>query len=248
MKVLHKKIMGTKPRMSSLAAVCRLVAYMGVLFVAIAPVAYLTLQHRTSLSWFVLGAVTWGVGVGIKMSGWFYLQEWSKRWFSWSDLVSASCSGFWSGVTELGAAAGFLLFYPPESLLEIVAFGIGAGSIEIFFLLFVDLSNNSSKLRRIEELEERPLGALLPLWFILERTYAMIFHTASRALVYLSLSRANLLPILVGLAGFTLMDGAAYYGDELKQWDWYNHRVLGLFHIWGLAVTAVIVVVWWVLW
>lgn len=54
--------------------------------------------------------------------------------------------------------------------------------------------------------------------------------------------------MLVGLAGFTLMDGAAYYGDELKQWDWYNHRVLGLFHIWGLAVTAVIVVVWWVLW
>jgi hypothetical protein len=241
-------IKSIKSGIGSLATACGLVAYAGALLVAVAPVAYLILEHRVSVGWVVLGAVAWGMGVGIKMSSWFYLQEQLKRLSSWNAIVAAGLSGLWSGVTELSAAAGLLLLYSPKSLLEIVAFGIGAGSIEILFLLFVDLSNSSSRSQRLEDLKGRPFGALHPLWFVLERGYAMVFHIATRALTYLSLSQADLLPGLVGLAGFTLLDGAAYYGDELQQWDWFDHHVIGLFHVFGLAVTATTVLAWWALW
>lgn len=231
-----------------------LLAYLGVLFVAIVPPAYLVLEHKTSLVWLIRGAIAWGIG-GIIIKGivWRLLEKRLKRF---SSPAVAIVSGLWSGIAELGVAAVILWHYRPQCLLEVVAFGVGAGSLEaldICFLRFLicGRETRSELLKELKkeskEAETRPFGALLPLWGVLERANATVFHTATRALVYLSLIRVDPLPGLIALVGFTILDGSAHYGDDQKA-DWLDHRVLGLFEVFGLTVTAAVVLAWWALW
>lgn len=229
-----------------------LLTYLGVLFVAIVPVAYLILVHEVHTVWFIRGAIAWVIG-GLFIKGivWRLLEERLKRF---SSPTVAICSGLWSGIAELSVAAGILWHYFPQSLLEAVAFGVGAGSFEALALYFDFLTDllicgretRSKRLKELKEAETRPFGALLPLWGVLERAYAIVFHTATRALVCLSLIRVDPLPGLIALVGFTILDGSAHYGD-LKV-DWLDHRVLGLFEVFGLTVTAAVVLAWWALW
>lgn len=80
-----------------------------------------------------------------------------------------------------------------------------------------------------------------------ERAYAMGGHTATRALVYLSVFRASALPVSIALVGFALVDGAARYG-KMRGWDWTSDRVLIAFHGWAVMVTIVMIGAWWVQW
>jgi hypothetical protein len=236
--------------------VCILLAYIGALFVAIAPVAYLILAYRVSLGWFLYGAFAWAIGLAIKKIVWFALSPMLKgrsgHLSPWNAKVVAAGSGLWSGVAELSTtAAVFLWLAPsPSSLVQLVAFGVGAGSLEVLHLYFI-MHDREERSRRLEEevkeLEVRSLGTY-PLWSgVLERAVATVFHVISRLLLYLSLRYTDPLPGLIALAGFTILDGVAYYGHDQK-WDWLNPRVIGLFHAFALAVTlAVVLAAFWFL-
>lgn len=81
--------------------VCILLAHIGALFVAIAPVAYLILAHGVSYGWFLYGAFAWAIGVTLKGIVWSALSPMLKA--RWNAKVVAASSGLWSGVAELGA-------------------------------------------------------------------------------------------------------------------------------------------------
>lgn len=227
-------------------------ADIGVLLVAITPVAYLILAHRVSVGWFLYGAFAWAIGITIKGIIWSALSwKWRLEHLSPGKAkVVAAGSGLWSGVAELGAtAAVFLWLAPPPSLLaQLVAFGVGAGSLEAIYAYFL-MENREERSRQLEEevkeLEVRSLGAY-PLWGgVVERAFTTVFHVASRLLLYLSLRYTTPLPGLVALASFTILDGVAHYGIDQK-WDWLDPHILGLFHLFCLAVT--VVEVWLAFW
>jgi hypothetical protein len=222
--------------------ICKLLSLIGVSFVTIVPIIYLVTQYKIPFSWFLLGAAAWGLGISIKGSGWslppLILEERLERISAWNTVVAAGCAGLWSGVAELSTTALVLHFYRPQSFLELLAFGLGVGTIEVaFILLFPDPLQQ-------ERVRKRFLRALV-LWSVLERVYATAFHITTRFLIYLSLIYTDPVPALIAIAGFTLLDGTAHYG-ELQKWDW-TDCTLGLFHAWGIMVTVAMIWLSWIL-
>lgn len=232
---------------------CIRLSYIGALLIAIAPVLYLILAHRVSVGWFLYGAFAWAIGIAIKGIGWSTLSQKGRFKYlsSWKAKVMAAISGLWSGVAELGTTAAVFLWLapPPSSLVQLIALGIGAGSLETLHLYFLmeRWEERSKRLEElIKELEARSLGTY-PVWSgILERTVTTVFHIASRLLLYLSLHHITPLPGLIALTGFTILDGAAYYYRYYKydqKWDWLDPHILGFFHAFGLVITVVVVLV-----
>lgn len=115
----------------------------GMLFVALTPVLYLVIACGESSLWVIWGAGAWGVGVRIKALGWrAYLRDRVGHVATRNVLMGAAISGVWSGMAELGAAAFNLYLRRPENLVGVVAFGVGAGSIEAIIISLGRWSRN----------------------------------------------------------------------------------------------------------
>jgi hypothetical protein len=224
---------------------------LGMLLVAVAPIAYLVSIHGISPLWFLIGAAAWALGLLVKLP----LTAWVPRVKRWIGSKNAPLSGHaalavvagvLSGLAELGIA--FLMLYlliPLENVAVLIAFGVGAGSIEVLYLLLiltpreVQRALESGSLRLRDQASPPPPGVAL--WSILERAYATVIHTTTRGLVAVSILGSNPLPALLGLLAFTLVDGAASFGD-LRGWNWQDTRILRRFHAFGLGVAALGVV------
>ena len=84
----------------------------------------------------------------------------------------------------------------------------------------------------------RSADASLTQWLtVLERVWATLLHVSSRALVYLTIASGNPVPAVIAAAGFTCVDGMAYYG-LLQKWRFDQLPTLARVHgfVGGVAI------------
>ncbi len=178
---------------------------------------------ETSIAWwFLLGAVTWAVSVGIKIAFSGLLELWILGAYKHvSKKLYALLQGLLSAFTELGATALVFIYILSEGgLLHVVAFGAGAGVVEALILLGVALFS--------KEKNEAKLLWYQNWTFVIERFGALLGHIGSRGLVWLGIS-GPLYPLALAIIGFTAVDGVATYG-VYKKWDWMEPKLWKRFY------------------
>ena len=158
-----------------------------------------------------------------------------------SNLWISISHGFVSAVSELGAAFVFFVFVVPDmTLTQLIGFGAAAGAVEAIMLPFIQ---NPLKGTPLEEhafsvIQSSSNSTLISWMGVLERVLALVPHVASRGLVYITFSTANIVPALLAVASFATIDGRAYYA-HLTKWAFDDIRVLCRFYRF-LAMTAVL--------
>lgn len=131
-----------------------------------------------------------------------------------SNPALAATQGALSGVSELSAAAAFFVYVVPElSYWQLVGFGVGAGAVEAIMLPFVSNPFKGTRLgEHADEVFRASSTDRAVHWLsVLERIWAMLLQVSTRGLVYLSVASHNPAPACVALAGFSVVDGSAYY-------------------------------------
>ncbi len=200
--------------------------------VGIVPIVILLLWCDVSRKIIGKGALAYAAGaVGLKLPLYHFVvvrilhRKLSNRWLAFSQ-------GIVSALSELGAAACFFLFVMPRlTFSELVGFGIAAGSVEAIILPFMKNPLQGTPLEEhAEETGRRADEDLRIQWMgVVERVLASLLHTATRGLVYMSLSVGNLIPAALAFAGFAFVDGRAYFA-HLEKWEFDDIHILGRFY------------------
>ena len=198
----------------------------------------------------IAGAGVWAVSVAIKHPLALLL---SRLMGSRMALPGRSVAqGMLSAICELSAAGLYFLLRPPSGWNNVVAFGIGAGCIEVVYVLVLGIVEGIRG--RDPDLDAAWLaGAKCSLCVRysvpLERLLALIGHTASRGLVYAGVSAYSGLRLVLCLAVllFAAVDGVSYYGLK-TEWDWSSPSLCRRFYsfIGGISLieAAVLVLLW----
>jgi len=211
-----------------------------------AAIAYLYYQKGVAFDSFIFGAGSWGFGAILKLVLYHGVIR-NLRHDSTSILGVSALNGLVSGVTELGLALAFFAFLPVLSLWDVVAFGVGIGTIEAHL---VTTSSNPLKGTALEksavELEATVArqsggrrfvyGYVLP---FTERRIAAVIHVGTRGLVYVAYHSTNSLPFVIALAAFLFADGIIGY-RLIHQGRLSELRVLNMTYV-ALSVIAVLV-------
>ena len=166
-----------------------------------------------------------------------------------SNPPLAGIQGVLSAVSELGAAAAFFVFVIPElSYWQLVGFGVGAGAVEAIMLPFISNPFKGSALgeHAHEVFRASNMDRGVQWLSVLERIWAMLLQVSTRGLVYFSVTSHNPIPACVGLAGFGVVDGLAYYW-HLQKWRFDSLPVLARVHacLGLIACTLTAAFLWW---
>ena len=166
-----------------------------------------------------------------------------------SNAPLAGIQGVLSAVSELGAAAAFFVAVIPKlSYWQLVGFGVGAGAVEAIMLPFISNPFKGGTLgKHAEEVFRASTTDRGVQWLsVLERIWAMLLQVSTRGLVYFSVASRNPIPACVGLAGFSVVDGFAYYW-HLQKWRFDSLPVLARVHAFlGLiACLLTAAFLWW---
>jgi hypothetical protein len=166
-----------------------------------------------------------------------------------SNPALAGTQGVISGVSELSAAAAFYIYVIPEpSYWQLVGFGVGAGAVEAIMLPFISNPFKGSSLGdHADEVFRASSTDRAVQWLsVVERIWAMLLQVSTRGLVYLSVASHNPVPACVALAGFSVVDGSAYYW-HLQKWRFDSLPVLARIHTFlGLiACMLTAAFLWW---
>lgn len=157
-----------------------------------------------------------------------------------SNRSLAFSQGVPSAFSELGAALGSLLFVVPElTFVELIGFGLAAGSVEAIILPFMKNPLEGTPLEsHAEETGKKASENPAIQWLgVVERILASLVHTATRGLTYISYLTGNLIPIALALVGFASIDGRAYYA-HLEKWQFDNIEVMAKFYRFPGAVAC----------
>jgi hypothetical protein len=177
------------------------------------------------------GAVVWFVSVMAKSRTVRLLRA---SWLPQPGSVrgTAVLQGLVSALLELGFATAYLAtlaaFDIQLDFVDILGFGVGAGSAEAGYVLWLGVFGPKPKQ---EELAAWVRGARSS-WCVrysvpVERLFALIGHAGSRGLIGLALFGAAPLAWLwavLAIVLFALVDGVAVYGHQ-RQWQWHDPPV-----------------------
>ncbi|MEI9989609.1 MAG: hypothetical protein WDM86_06190 [Rhizomicrobium sp.] len=185
-----------------------------------------------------IGAASWAVAVAVKF-GLMRLSGVRRR--VEAGIAGAAAWGLFSAVDELGLLAAAVLWsgVRPDAS-GIVAFGIGASSSEIAFVL---ASGIAERLRGLDPqvLEAWLAGARLSPWvrhmLFIERLGATLGHVGSRGLVYLAIAGGPAWAAAPAIAAFALVDGVAIRGRS-RKWNWFDPATARRFYAMTLATGA----------
>lgn len=185
------------------------------------------------------GALLWLIAVCIKR---WLNPALSRRLVSRAILTRASSQGLLSAVLELGAAACYFAFSPDLSLVNVVAFGAGAGSAEAAYVLGLGFFGPQPTTAALDAWAQGAATSLCVRYMVpIERFFALVGHTGSRGLVYLALySPAPTAGLLLSVAVllFALIDGVAVYG-HLQNWDWFDPVICRRAHLFFSSLSTI---------
>jgi hypothetical protein len=235
------------PRDPSAALIARRAALSSTLTLALAILAPAVLIGWFREAWFYLvaGAIAWALAVALKQS--FAKLTGRISAGTLPPILRAAGSGAWSALTELGLTGIlFWLLSSPLPAAAVLAVGLGAASAEVLYLVvYGAIRHRATPAPPPAWLEGAKTSYVVQHIFLVERILAGAGHIASRALIYLSLSRHSPWPALLAFVVFAAIDGAAYYG-EVKRWDWFcpatSSRYYGALAAAVVAEAAVLVV------
>jgi hypothetical protein len=211
-----------------------------------AAIAYLYYRKDVAFDSFIFGSGSWGFGCILKLVLYHGVIR-KLRHDSTTILGVSALNGLVSGVTELGLALAFFAFLPVLSLWDVVAFGVGIGTIEAFVvappsnpLKGTALEKSADELEamvaRLSGGQRFVYGQVLP---FTERLIAAAIHVGTRGLVYVAYHSANPLPFVIALAAFLFADGLIGY-RLIHQGRLCELRVLNRTYV-ALSVIAVLV-------
>jgi short subunit fatty acids transporter len=212
---------------------------LGALILLPFAVAILWLHHAKGVSfdYFIYGSGSWGIGCILKI----VVYQTIVRRIQHTDkniLRVSALNGLFSGVSELGAALAIFAFMPAPSFWDLIAFGVGIGTLEA---LLVATPSNPLKGTGLEKpaaeieaviagLPKGPrfvYGCAMP---IVERLSAGGIHIGTRGLTYVTYRTANPVPIVLALLAFVLADGVIGY-RLLERGKLKDLRVLNAFYL-----------------
>ena len=209
-----------------------------------AAILWLHYAKGVSFDFFIYGSGSWGIGCVLKI----VLYQTIVRRIRHTEkniLRVSALNGLFSGVSELGAALAIFAFMPTPSFWDIVAFGVGIGTIEAFL---VATPTNPLKGTGLEKPAEE-IGAVIAalpkgprfvysyLTPLLERILAAVIHVGTRGLAFVSYRAWNPLPLILALLAFVLADGVVGY-RLLQQGRLKDLRVLGRFYFFFFILAA----------
>jgi hypothetical protein len=152
------------------------------------------------------------------------------------DSVYAALQGVVSAVSELGAAAlAFAVVLPVGGVGAVVAFGVGAGTLEAALLFAAARVQTGA--------DEAPTPAAPGVegvqrhGFVVERVAALLGHVGSRGLIWVGV-HGPAWPLAFALATFAAVDGVASYGHR-REWNWMAPAVWWRFNAFTLGVALV---------
>ncbi|MAG56044.1 MAG: hypothetical protein CMJ83_07120 [Planctomycetes bacterium] len=208
--------------------------FLAFLALAIGLPLAIALTGLSTWAWVGLGAAAWAVALVIKISAGTVVSVASER-FLRRPAMKAAVWGLWSGLAELGVAAIlFLTVEPFPALGDTIGFGIGAGSVEVVFVLISAVASSS----RGTSTEADSPGAGMDWSGVIERALTSVGHVSSRGLVWSGVQGWCMAPaVVVALTTFGLVDGVATYGTNAK-WDWHDPSVIRRFHRFLALVTV----------
>jgi hypothetical protein len=200
----------------------------------------------------ILGAAIWAASVAVKRLVGRPLDRQLRKRNARSE-IAAGFHGALSAVCELGLAAIFLRTWDDARLVDVLAFGAGAGCTEAFYVLclaFTATKNRTDELAWIK-------GAKESLWVRytvpLERLLAAIGHSGSRGLVWLGLQLSGYqgaIFVALAMTTFTMVDGVAAYGLQ-KKWDWSDPTICRRTHLFfggvSMAEMSIFLLAYWLL-
>ena len=195
---------------------------------------------------FIYGSGSWGFGCILKML--IYHTVIRKLRHDEASILRVSLlNGLVSGITELGLALLFFVFLKQLTFGQVVAFGIGIGTIEAYLvatpshpLKGTALETASRQLEAtVERLPDNRRWIYQVAMPIAERLIATGIHIGTRGLVYVSWRSGGPLPFLFALLIFLVADGVLGY-RLLHQGKLADLRVLNRTYasLLGLAVLA----------
>lgn len=225
----------------------------GIWIVALAPLLYFYFIRHVDKDVIILGAASWGFGVGLKLVLYHFIV--TPLHSRLSENRVAAMNGLVSGVAEMSAALVLLMYLKTLTLDSVLAFGLAAGSIEALVVVSVPnllsgtpLQEGVTKLERL--ISELPAArrflfeGIIP---IIERFFASIIHLATRGLVYVGLA-SGLWPLcFLSLGPFIVLDGLVTY-RLLMNAESADLRGMMRAYYWmaalSLSVLATFVVLW----
>ncbi len=195
----------------------------------------------TSWIWLGLGAIAWVIAVVLKVFLGWGVDALSERSFK-SQKAKAAIWGVWSSACELGVTAAVFLFAYP-SLENAIGFGVGAGVVELFYLLLQQAVKTKTASSNQQNEATQPSKDRFMEWSgVIERSLALIGHVSSRGLIWLGIRALYLTPFLLSaILLFSIVDGVATYGVSVG-WDWTNSSIYKRFTRWVSIVGAVEVI------
>jgi len=212
-----------------------------------AAIAYLHYSKGVAFNRFILGSGSWGFGCGLKLL--LYHGIIRKLPHDPAHIMRVSTlNGLTSGITELGLALVFFAFLPVLSLWDVIAFGIGIGTIEAGLVattpsllqgtaLEAPAAELEATVARMRGIRQFVYGYALP---FTERLIATGIHVGTRGLVYVAYRSMTPLPAVIALATFVLADGVIGY-RLIHQGRLADTGVLNRTYV-ALALLAAIVV------
>jgi hypothetical protein len=201
-----------------------LVSQAGMIGVALVAVAVWRWYAPSPYRWFWAGAGVWLLAVILKVisatvGNAFVLGAVKSNL---PESMHATAGGLYIGlqssVFEMGFALGAALIWRgmTREANRAAAFGVGAGAVEAAILGLAGFVTTLTILTGVPSTEtlrgEFDKVAAVPLFWLIapvERAIAIPVHVASRLLVLLGVASGRRLPIVLGFALFTLLDGAA---------------------------------------
>jgi len=140
------------------------------------------------------------------------------------------------------------------NLAEIIAFGIGIGTIEVFVVATPGNPLKGTKLEKISEEMDAAVKRvdrgrfyydyILP---YIERALATAIHVGTRGLIYIAFHTMNPIPALIALSSFVLADGIGGYRllYQGKLADFRRlHKFYAVLSIIALAMVGAFILYW----
>lgn len=214
------------------------------LAVGILPVVILVIWFDVPRKILGLGAMAYAAGaVGLKLPL-YHLLVVKVLHKKLSNAALGIFQGIVSAISELGAALAFYFFVVPDlTFAKLVGFGIAAGSVEAVILPFMNNPLEGTPLEEHSEETNKSAAENMTIqWLgVVERILASVIHVGARGLTYVSYATGNIVPMIIGLAGFASVDGRAYFA-HLEKWRFDTIEVLVKFYRFLGAVACSLVV------
>lgn len=116
---------------------------------------------------------------------------------------------------------------PKLTLVQLIGFGTAAGTVEAIILPFMQnpLKGTPLEAHSSEVIQKSSDNSLIQWMSVIERLLALFLHIGTRGLVYISFISGNIIPAILAVITFALVDGRAYFA-HLEKWSFDDFRVL----------------------